>query len=147
VVPMSKGKSWTTMVWEGQPGEKVTFVLKSEMQAWPEVRAIAANPDGVLKRLSIGGPSLFGGGSQQVPEASYDFLVNAVDRGSFTPWVAQHAKVLNGMAIVVGRGRSGLVSADRVYAMLTLPPEPRTYKLVIGWEQPSRFRERFPPRR
>jgi hypothetical protein len=117
------------------------------MQAWPEVRAIAANPDGVLKRLSIGGPSLFGGGSQQVPEASYDFLANAVERGSFTGWVAQHAKMLNGMAIVVGRGRSGLVSADRVYAMMTLPREPRTYKLVIGWEQPHRFRERFPPRR
>ena len=147
VVPMGKGKSWTTLVWEGKPGERVAFVMKSEMQAWPEVRAIAANPEGVLKRLSIGGPSLFGGGSQQVPEASYDFLLNTVDRGLFTGWVAQHAKVLNGMSIVVGRGRSGVVSADRVYAMMTLPPEPRTFKLVIGWEQPARFRDRFPPRR
>jgi hypothetical protein len=121
--------------------------MKSEMQAWPEVRAIAANPEGVLKRLSIGGPSLFGGGSQQVPEASYDFLLNTVDRGLFTGWVAQHAKVLNGMSIVVGRGRSGVVSADRIYAMMMLPPEPRTFKLVIGWEQPDRFRDRFPPRR
>jgi uncharacterized caspase-like protein len=147
VVPMGKEKSWTTLVWEGKPGERVAFVMKSEMQAWPEVRAIAANPEGVLKRLSIGGPSLFGGGSQQVPEASYDFLLNTVDRGLFTGWVAQHAKVLNGMSIVVGRGRSGVVSADRVYAMMMLPPEPRTFKLVIGWEQPDRLRERFPPRR
>jgi uncharacterized caspase-like protein len=147
MVPMSKGQSWTTLVWEGNPGDRVAFVMKSEMQAWPEVRALAANPEGVLKRLSIGGPSLFGGGSQQVPEASYDFLLNSVDRGLFTGWVAQHAKVLNGMSIVVGRGRSGVVSADRVYAMVTLPPEPRTFKLVIGWEQPDRLRDRFPPRR
>jgi hypothetical protein len=70
-----------------------------------------------------------------------------VERGLFTGWVAQHAKVLNGMSIVVGRGRSGVVSADRVYAMMTLPPEPRTFKLVIGWEQPDRFRDRFRPRR
>jgi hypothetical protein len=51
------------------------------------------------------------------------------------------------MSIVIGRGRGGLLSADRVYALLTLPPEPRTFKLVIGWEQPDRLRDRFPPRR
>jgi Caspase domain/Bacterial SH3 domain len=147
VVPMSAGKSWTTLVWEGQPGARVAFVMKSDMQAWPEVRAVAANPEGVLRRLSIGGPSLFGGGSRQVPEASYDLLVNMVNRGSFTGWVAQHARALNGMSIVVGRGRGGVLSADRVYAMITLPPEPRTFKLVIGWEQPDRLRDRFPPRR
>jgi hypothetical protein len=147
VVPMSKDKSWTTLVWEANPGDRVKFVMKSEMQACPAVRAVAANPKGLLKPLSIGGPSLFGGGSQQLPEASYDFLLNTIDRGLFTGWVAQHAKVLNGMSIVVGRGRSGVASADRVYAMITLPSELRTFKLVIGWEQPHRFRDRFPPRR
>jgi hypothetical protein len=121
--------------------------MKSEIQAWPEVRAVAANAEGVLRRLSIGGPSLFGGGSRQVPEVAYDFLANAVERGTFTSWVDQHAKALNGMSLVVGRGRGGALSADRVYAMMTLPPEPRTFKLVIGWDRPNRLRERFPSRR
>jgi Caspase domain/Bacterial SH3 domain len=147
VVPMSAGKSWTTLVWEGQPGDRVAIVMKSESQAWPEVRAVAANPEGVLRRLTIGGPSLFGGGSRQVPDVSYDFIANAVERGTFTGWVTQHAQALNGMSLVVGRGRSAALSADRVYAMITLPPEPRTFKLVIGWEQPERLRDRFPPRR
>jgi hypothetical protein len=147
VAPMSKGESWTTLVWEGNPGDRVAFVVKSGMQGWPEVRAVAANPEGMLRRLSIGGPSLFGGGSQQVPEVAYDFLANAVERGTFTSWVNQHAKALNGLSIVVGRGRGGTLSADRVYALVTLPSEPRTFKLVIGWDQPDRFRERFPPRR
>jgi uncharacterized caspase-like protein len=147
VVPLSRGKSWTTLVWEGNPGDRVAFVLKSDLQAWPEVRAVAANPEGMLRRLSIGGPSLFGGGSRQVPEVSDNFLANAVERGTFTSWVDQHAKALNGMSIVVGRGRDGALNADRVYALVTLPPEPRTFKLVIGWEQPDRIRDRFPPRR
>jgi uncharacterized caspase-like protein len=147
VAPMSTRESWTTLVWEGNPGDRVAFVVKSEMQAWTEVRAVAANPEGMLRRLSIGGPSLFGGGSQQVPEVSDDFLANAVERGTFTSWVNQHAKALNGLSIVVGRGREGVLSADRVYALMTLPPEPRTFKLVIGWNQPDRFRERMFPRR
>jgi uncharacterized caspase-like protein len=147
VAPMDKGKSWTTLVWEGNPGDRVAFVVKSEMQAWQEVRALAANPGGILRSLSIGGPGLLGGGGRQVPDASTDFLANTVDRGTFTTWVAQHAKARDGMSLVVGRGRGGLLSVDRVYAMLTLPPEPRTFKLVIGWAQPDRFRERFPPRR
>jgi hypothetical protein len=147
VAPMNTGESWTTLVWEGNPGDRVAFVVKSEMQAYPKVRAVAANPEGMLRRLSIGGPSFFGGGSQQVPEVSDDFLANAVEQGTFTSWVSQHAKALNGLSIVVGRGREGALSADRVYALVTLPAEPRTFKLVIGWNQPDRFRERFFPRR
>ena len=147
VAPMSTRESWTTLVWEGNPGDRVAFVVKSEMQAWTEVRAVAANPEGTLRRLSIGGPSLFGSGSQQVPEVSDDFLANAVERRTFTNWVNQHAKALNGLSIVVGRGREGALSADRVYALVTLPAEPRTFKLVIGWNQPDRFRERLFPRR
>jgi hypothetical protein len=147
VAPMTPGKSWTTLVWEGNPGERVAFVVKSEMQAWQDVRAVAVNAQGTLRRLSIGGPSLFGGGSRQVAEVSYDFLANAVGRGTFTGWVEQHTKALDGMAIVVGRGRVGAFAADRVYALITLPPEPRTFKLVIGWDEPDRFRDRFPTRR
>ena len=39
----------------------------------------------------------------------------------------------DGMSIVVGRGRSEVVSADRVHAMMTLPPEPRTFNLVVHY--------------
>jgi hypothetical protein len=94
-------------------------MVNTEMQAWPEVRALAANPGGTLKRLSIGGPGLFGGGARQVPEASSDFLANTVDRGTFTNWVDQHARALDGMSLIVGRGREGWGAADRLYAYLT----------------------------
>jgi hypothetical protein len=133
VLPATRQQAWTTLVWEGNPEDAVAFVVKTEMVAWQEVRAVATNAEGVLRRLSIGGPALFGRRWQQVPEVSYDYIAHAVDRKTFPRWVAQHAKAINGMAVVVARGRHAFYHPDRVYAMITLPPEPRTFKLVIGW--------------
>jgi hypothetical protein len=131
-VPATKEQSWTTLVWQGEPGDTVAFEVKTEMQAWTEVWALATNAEGGLRRLSVGGPALFGRPWQQVPEVAYDFIAHAVDRGTFTGWVAQNAKAVNGMAVVVGRGRNAYYP-DRVHMLITLPPEPRTFKLVIGW--------------
>ena len=52
---------------------------------------------------------------------------------TFLQWLEQNAQALNGMSVVVGRGRSVVEHPDRVYAVLTLPPEPHTFRLVIGW--------------
>lgn len=64
---------------------------------------------------------------------SSDYIVHAVDRRTFPRWVAQNARVIDGMAVVVGRGRHVFEYPDRVYTVITLPPEPHTFKLVIGW--------------
>jgi hypothetical protein len=103
------------------------------MVAWQEVWDIATNGTGVLRRLMIGGPSLFGGQTREVPAVSKDFLANAVDQGTFAAWVQQHAKPVGGMYLVVGRRNEVFTSADRVYMLLTLPAEPHTFKVVIGW--------------
>jgi hypothetical protein len=80
---------------------------------------------------------LFGGRSYDVPEVSYDFLANAVDRGTFPRWMAQNAQSLNGMSLAIGRGHSRFYTPDRVYVMLKLPAEPRTFEVVIGWRDHS----------
>ncbi len=133
-LPTKKGESWTTLVWQGEPGDTVAFMVKSEMNGWQEARALATNGGGTLRRLSIGGPSLFGHPWQQVPEVSYNYIANAVDRGTFAPWVAQNAKVIGGISVAVGRADSKFYRSDRVYTLIKLPPEPRTFKLVIGWK-------------
>jgi hypothetical protein len=117
----------------GNPGHTIAFVVKSEMHAWQEGWAVAANPEGTLRQLSIGGPALFGRQGREVPEVSYDYIANAVDRGTFVPWLERNAKAMHGMSVVAGRGRSFFYTPDRVYVVSKLPPEPRTYKLVIGW--------------
>jgi len=133
-LPASKEESWTTLVWQGEPGDTVAFVVKSEMNAWQEAREVATNGDGTLRRSSIGGPSLFGRPWQQVPDVKYNFIANAVDRGTFPRWVDQHAKAVGGISLVIGRADSRWYRSDRVYTLIKLPPEPRTFKLVIGWK-------------
>jgi hypothetical protein len=133
VLPATRDQAWTTLVWEANPGDTVAFMVKSEMVAWQRVRAVAANPEGALRRLSLGGPGFFRRQWQQVPEVSYDFLANAVDQGTFPGWLAQRAKAMNGVSIVVGKGHNPFYNPDRVYVVIELPPEPHTYKLVIGW--------------
>jgi hypothetical protein len=74
-------------------------MVKSDMAAWQEVWDVAANPEGTLRRLCIGGPAIFGRPWQEVPEVSQSFLANAVDRGTFIPWVARNAKAINAMSV------------------------------------------------
>lgn len=135
VLPATQAQAWTTMVWEADPSDTVAFVVKNEIKAWPQVWAVAANPEGVLRRLSMGGTSWFCQQPQEVLEVSDDFIANAVRQGTFIRWLERNAKALNGMSVVVGRGLSTLTlnDSDRVYTVIKLPPEPRTFKLVIGW--------------
>src|SRR5882724_2157281 len=80
----------------------------------------------------------FGRSRQEVREVAYDYLDNAVAQGTFTPWLEQNAKAINGMSVVLGRGRSCLEHPERVYTVLKLPPEPRTFRVVIGWRDHRR---------
>ena len=84
------------------------------MAAWQEVWFVAANPGGTLRRLSMGGPGIFGHSSREVPEVSQDFLANAVDRGTFPQYVAQRAKAVDGLSLLVGEGHDTYYDADRV---------------------------------
>jgi hypothetical protein len=133
ILPTTREQAWTTLIWQGNPGDTFVFVVKSDMVAWQQVRMLAANPEGTLRRLQLGGPSLFGGLSYEVPEVSYDFLANAVDQRSFPHWITQNAPSLNGLSLVIGQGRTAFYNPDRVYIVLRTPPEPRVFKVVIGW--------------
>jgi len=138
VLPSARDSAWTTLQWEGHPGDRVAFVVRREMRAWQEVEAVAANPEGVLRRLVIGSGGWFGRSRPEVREVADDYLAHAVAQGTFTQWLEHNAQALHGMSLVVGRGRSVVEQPDRVYAVLTLPPEPRTFRLVIGWRNHRR---------
>jgi hypothetical protein len=132
-LPATRQQDWTTYVFDANPGDTVAFVVKTDMVAWQEVYDVAANDGGPLRRLSIGNPALIGHSEREVPEVSQDFLANAVDRGTFPQWVAQNAKAVDGLSVVVGQGDNLIYNRDRVYLLLKLPPEPHTFKVVIGW--------------
>jgi hypothetical protein len=133
LLPATGRQAWTTYVFDANPGDTVAFVVRSDMAAWQEVWFVAANPGGTLRRLSMAGPGIFGRFWQEVPEVSQGFLAHAVDRGTFPQYVAQRAKAVDGMSLVVGEGHNTFYDPDRVYVLLKLPPEPHTFKVVVGW--------------
>jgi hypothetical protein len=83
-LPATGQESWTTVVWDGTPGTYAAFEVRYYMAAWQEVWDIATNATGVLRRLTIGGPGLFGGQTRQVPVVPNEFLANAADRGTLS---------------------------------------------------------------
>jgi hypothetical protein len=133
VLPTTREQAWTTVVFDANPGDTVSFVVKTYMVAWQEIWMLGANPEGTLRRLIPGNPSFFGGRSYEVPQVSSDFLVNAAEQGTFPQWVAQNAPLLNDMSLVIGQGRNRIYDPDRLFVVLKLAPEPRTYKVAIGW--------------
>jgi hypothetical protein len=132
-LPGTKHQPWTTVVWDGNPGDTVAFVVKSDMAAWQEVWWIAADTGEGLKQLSLGEQASSDHRRPEVPEVSIDFLANAVDRNTFSQWLAQHARPVDGLSLVVGQSDNPDNHPDSVYAVVKLPPEARTYKLVIAW--------------
>jgi hypothetical protein len=138
VLSHARESIWTTLQWDGHPGDRVAFVVRSEMRAWQEVEAVAANSEGVLRQLVIGSGGWFGRSRPEVPEVANDYLAHAVAQDTFTQWLEQNTQARNGMSVVVGRGGSVVEQPDRVYAVLTLPPEPHTFRLVIGWRNHRR---------
>jgi hypothetical protein len=134
LLPATRHQDWSMYVFDANPGDTVAFVVRTDMYAWQEVMDVAADANGTLRRLSIGGPGIFGKSSREVPQVSEDFLANAVDRGTFPQWVAQHAKAVDGMSFVVGQGDNPQSDPDRVYIVLKLPPQPHTFQTVIGWK-------------
>jgi hypothetical protein len=133
LLPATGHQDWSTYVFDANPGETVTFVVRTDMVAWQQAVDVAADANGTLRRLSIGGPGFFGG-SREVPQVTEEFLANAVDRGTFPQWVAQHAKAVDGVSFVVGQGDNPEYQPDRVYITLKLPPQPHTFQAVIGWQ-------------
>jgi hypothetical protein len=133
VLPTTREQAWTTVVFDANPGDTVAFVVRTIMVAWQEIWMLGANPEGTLRRLTPGNPSFFGGRSYEVPQVSSDFLVNAAAQGTFPKWVAENAPSLNGMSLIIGQGRNRVYDPDRLFVILKLAPEPRTYQVAIGW--------------
>jgi hypothetical protein len=132
--PPTGQESWTTAIWDALPGTRVAFEVRSYMSAWQEVWDLADNGTGALQRLTIGGPATFGAHTRQVPAVPNEFLANAANQGTFVPWVIENGASNGGMSLAIGRRHERLSTVDRVYMLLTLPEEPHTFKVVIGWK-------------
>jgi hypothetical protein len=139
VLPTTREQAWTTVVFDANPGDTVAFLVRTYMVAWQQIWLLGANPEGTMRRLlTPGNPSFFGGRTYEVPQVASEFLANAVQQGTFPKWVAENAPSLNGMYFVIGQGLNPFYDPDRLFVILKLAPEPRTYKVAIGWRERDR---------
>lgn len=126
------GQPWSTVTWEGQPGQTMVFQLSSPLIHYQELVTVAVDTDGVLRRLPVYGVPLVGRGQLPAPSLSNTYIATQLERGTFTAWVAQHAASFDGLSIVVGRNHDQKFP-DTVYVVLQMPPNATTYKVVMGW--------------
>jgi len=51
VWPSARDAAWTTRQWKGHRGDRVAFVVSRGRRAWQDVAAVAASPEGLLRRM------------------------------------------------------------------------------------------------
>lgn len=126
------GAPWITVVWEGTPGQTAIFRISSPLVHYQGLTQVAVNTDGVLRRLPVQGVPLFGRRKLLAPALSDNYIAYARERGTFEAWVAQHAVSHNGLSVVVGLSPDQQFP-DAVYLLVQMPPEAKTYKVVMAW--------------
>src|SRR5919197_3093088 len=53
LLPATRYQDWSTYVFDANPGDTVTFVVRTDMNAWQKAMDVAADDNGKLRRLSV----------------------------------------------------------------------------------------------
>ena len=124
---------WGAMTWEGEPGQLAVFRIRGIQSDNQKLRRVAVQSDGVLVRLGM--PRNPGSRPQPVPvpAATAAYLTRALEASTFAAWVEQRAMSHQGLAVVVGRHHNPQES-DTVYLVIRVPPNYRTFKVILGWK-------------
>ncbi|PYM34013.1 MAG: hypothetical protein DME17_16715 [Candidatus Rokuibacteriota bacterium] len=123
---------WKSVSWEGKPGERVVWVVRPSTQHWREVRELAlSDGTGELRYYIPYGVTLWPRPSRAVAYP-LSTLRSGEDGGSpvWDKYLSRAVDLSEGLAAVVGNG--GL-NGDWVYLLVEDPPEPSTFRAVIGW--------------
>jgi hypothetical protein len=122
---------WKTVRWEGKPGERVVWVLIPATMHWREVRELAlAGPSGELRYYIPYEVTLSPKLSRAV---AYSLATLRSGEGGSLLWeryLSRAVDLSEGLAAVVGRGG---INGDWVYLLVEDPPEPTTFRAIIGW--------------
>lgn len=133
VMSPQRSNSWTVASWEGTAGKTVVLQISSFQTSYQELVTVAVNTNDVLRRLPVQGVPLFGSQKLLVPALSSTYLEHALNRGTFVTLLARYATSLDGLSVVVGRNHDPQYP-DAVYLQVQMPPEAKTYKVVLAWK-------------
>jgi hypothetical protein len=140
IMPPQHHNPWKIVTWEGTPGHLALLQISSQQVHYQELREVAVDTDGTLRRLPVTGIPLFGKRQQLAPDFTSTYLAYTLDRGSFATKMAQYAASFDGLSIVVGRN-SNLYYPDTVYLLVRMPPQAKAYKVVLAWRDRETLRD------
>jgi hypothetical protein len=131
-LPQSRNP-WEVVTWEGTPGNVAVLEIRSQQVHYQELREIAVDTNGILRRLPVTGVPLFGSPQQLVPDFAATYVDYKLERGTFAACMAHYAASFDGLSIIVGRN-SNLYFPDTIYLLVQMPPQEKTYKVVLAWK-------------
>ena len=124
---------WGETTWQGEAGQLVVFRIRGNPSNHQRLRRVAVHKNDVLTRFPVRGIPASGSRRMQIPAAPANFLVHALQSGTFTGWVERHAETHDGLSVIVGRDHHGQ-QCDTVYVLVRMSQPGRAYKVILGWE-------------
>ncbi len=124
---------WGATTWDSEAGQLVVFRIRGKHSSYQKLRRVAVQTDGVLTRFPVHGIPASQPRRMQVPATSANYLVHAMQSGTFAAWVERHAASYDGLSVIVGRHHNAQQS-DTVYFVVRMPQAGQAYKVILGWE-------------
>jgi len=135
VAPADGPRQWDEIAWEGKPGERSVWVIATTTTHFQEVKHVALKgwqPGSVLRyyipyRVTMN-PTL-----QSLVAFPLSFIRFYEDRpGLWERYLSKSIALGEGVAVLVGINETPGF-ADWVYLLVQHPPQPATFKVVLGW--------------
>ena len=137
VTSPKRNDPWGVTTWDGEAGQLVVFRIRSKQSDHQKLRRVAVQMDGVLTRFPVRGIPASRLQPMQVPATASNYLVHAMQSGTFLAWVERRAVSYDGLSVIVGRHHNAQES-DTVYMVVRLPQAGQTYKVILGWKTVKR---------
>lgn len=137
IAPAQGGRRWDEAVWDGTPGDRSVWVIGPLATNQQEVYQVAVkgNGDGATLRYYV--PYRVTGHPSPQTVVAYPLLFMRFygDRGGlWARYLSRSVSLADGIGVVVGINDNPSF-ADWVYFLVEHPPQPATFKAVIGWER------------
>ncbi len=135
VTPADGPRQWDEIVWDGKPGERSVWVIATTTTHFQEVKHVAIKgwqPGAALRYYIPYRVTL-----NPTPETALAFPLSFIrfyeDRpGLWERYLAKSINLGEGLAVLVGANETPGF-ADWVYLIVQHPPQPTTFKAVLGW--------------
>jgi hypothetical protein len=137
VRPLESPRRWDEAAWEGKPGERSVWVIMPGSHNYREAAQVALKGAGPEAALRYYIPYRVAISAKPETVVGYPLSFLRFYEGRDALWRRYLSKSLSlaaSVAVVVGANDNESL-ADWVYIVVEHPPQPTTFKVVVGWDR------------